>query len=108
MSACLAGGGSSRVTRERPSSPGAIADQSLELTQRASADDRRLHNYEPSRSSEDAGQPAYSSYAPTWFLLYMPPGNAEAMVHLIRHTIKQKVALSRIFPTHHESFTSRT
>jgi len=31
------------------------------------------------------------------FLLYMPPGNAEAMVHYA-DTIKQKVAQSRIFP----------
>src|SRR6266550_146896 len=31
------------------------------------------------------------------FLLYMPPGNAEAMVHY-QDTIKQKVALSRISP----------
>jgi hypothetical protein len=31
------------------------------------------------------------------FLLYMPPGNAEAMVHY-QDTIKQRVALSRISP----------
>lgn len=31
------------------------------------------------------------------FLLYMPPGNAEAMVHY-QDTIKQGVALSRVFP----------
>src|SRR4051794_6899737 len=44
-----------------------------------------------------AASPLHIGTMANVFLLYMPPGNAEAMIHY-EDTIKRKVASSRIFP----------